>query len=437
MYRNAERFLTVFLLSLLLGLNACSHTAQPETVSAQGRVGDESLIVQLDSEIARYYLEDYPEEHSEGWHEQLQVYEPIFGTDSVDQDFLAEIAARYDSLDLAALMFVRHVLADESNRYWQSCLTEVSRQFRLEANAVEDRLPADTGRWKVIFMPGWLYEDHSQTEADFSRTRRSLDQVGFPYRFVDTPQDATVERNAEILAKVLREYQGQDRQLILVSASKSAAEVHWALGHLLEESETANVAAWINAGGVVAGTPLADHWTRFPRNLLARAAFWRKGWAYDSLLSMRTSRSDERMADSSLPEDILVLNYVAVPMGSQVSESARARYRQLGRQGPSDGLAPLWHAKVPEGLTLVEVGADHYFLTVDISTRTLALTAMTVARLERGRCPDTQEPKTPPLMVLSPEGATMLKNVLDWGHRVPERSSRGMYPPPGLAADPS
>ncbi|MDQ2068875.1 hypothetical protein [Natronospira bacteriovora] len=387
MFRNVDLRLTG-LLPLFFLLLGCGHTAQPDQVPTRGQLSDQDIMVPLDREIARYYVEDYPAEHPEGWHERLQSYDEIIGSGRMDQRFLADVAERYDSVDLAALMFMRHVFEDQTNREWQACLGRVSRDLRLGDRNNLPSLEPDANDWKVVFMPGWLYKDHAHTEADFSRTRRALDSIGFPYRFVETPQDGTVEENAQVLADVLREYDGRAQQLILVSASKSAAEVHWALGHLLEPEETEAVAAWINAGGVIGGTPLADHWSRFPRNLFARSVFLWKGWSFASLKSLRTEDSQARLEQARLPDHVLVVNYVAVPMGYQVSQAARNRYQLLSRQGPSDGLAPLWHSKMPGGVTLVELGADHYFLTVDISNRTLALTEMVLAWLASGQCPD-------------------------------------------------
>lgn len=388
--RNADFLIAVrnsfLLFPCLFALAACSQGRLDQAYPASGLLAGETFTAKLDSPIARYYLEDYPDVHPDGWYEKIAEFESRLSDEGLSQALLGEVTRATDSVDLAALMFARHIRAGEGNRHWQACVTEASQGLR-SADDLRDLLIFNAAdNYKILFAPGWLYEDNAQTEADFARTRASLDHTPLEYHFVPTPQDGSVESNAEMLADAIRDYQGTDLNLIVVSASKSAAEVHWALGTLLTPEEGEAVVAWVNAGGVLGGTPLADQWTRFPRNLMARLVFLRYGWNWNSLHSLRTDRSRERLEKARLPENLPVINYVAVPMTTQVSEGARGRHRFLARYGPNDGLAPLMYTKVAGQISLVESGADHYFLTVDIGTRTLAMTEAVLAFLEGEDC---------------------------------------------------
>jgi hypothetical protein len=385
--RRAGTLLPVTLF-LATFLNACAGTPEPpEGTWASGSVAGHPFSARVDSEIARYYLEDFPEPHPEGWHEALVEIEALLPDGLVSNDALAGIVKRFGSTDLAALVFMDQVYSLERNREFAECFAAMSRELENPDVDPRDVFAEDVNKFKVIFAPGWLYESNPQTEADFSRTRRSLDRIGMSYEFVPLPEDGTVAGNARKLAEAILEYRDDDRLVIVVSASKSASEVALALGKLLEPEEAEGVAAWINAGGVIGGTPLADHWTSFPHNILARLAFLRYGWRYASLVDLRTDRSAERMAEVEMPDGLLVVNYVAVPMATQVSAGARDRYRLLARFGPNDGLALLASTSMPNGVTIVEPGADHYFLTVDINLRTLALTRAVQQHLDGESCP--------------------------------------------------
>jgi len=384
MFLNARA--TLFSLLLLLLWGCASQPIEPGPM-AHGELAGQSLSVPLDDPKARYYLTRYPEPHPEGWHDWLADIEAQLQNGYVDGSELGPLVNEHASVDLAALLFIQGVLSDSHNRDWQECLNRLSDAVNLGQISYQELLPDWHEEYRILFAPGFLYEDNPQTEADFARTRQTLRSLGVSYHFIPSIQDASVEENAEYVADAIREYQDEQRGLILVSASKSASEVHWALGHLLSGEETEGVVAWINAGGVVSGTPLADRWTRFPRSLLARGAFLWYGWSFDSLRSMRTDRSRDRLAESQLPDDLFVVNYVAVPMRAQVTAAAQNRHRYLARYGPSDGLAPLWKTKVYQGVTLVEPGADHYFLTVDIRLRTLVLMAMTLNHVRGDGCP--------------------------------------------------
>jgi len=383
MFRSASALSLV----LILLLTGCAHQPLEPGPVTTGEVAGQLVSLPLDDAKARYYLRDYPEPHPQGWQDWLSEAEARVASEPLGPELLQSLMAEGASLDLTSLLFIHGVLSDEGNRYWQECLFRLSGEINRGELDREAILPDAHQDFVVLLAPGWLYKDHPQTEADFSRTRRTLDALGVNYHFIANPQDGSVEENAEGIAQAVREWGEGDQSLILVSASKSAAEVHWALGELLTAEEAAPVAAWINAGGVVSGTPLADRWTQFPRSLMSRSAFLWYGWSFDSLRSMRTDQSRARIDRASLPETLFILNYVAVPMKAQVTPAAQRRHAYLARYGPSDALAPLWKTKVAGGMTLVEPGADHYFLTVDIGLRTLVMTAMTLNRLQDKGCP--------------------------------------------------
>lgn len=380
--------LTLLAAIVVVLLAGCaSGRVSPGGVPASGEIAGRSFSAPVDAEIARYFLEDYPAPHPEGWHAELAAVEVLDPGGAVADGALAEVARRFGSTDLAALLFIDRVHARERNRAFAACVAALTAAMQRARPHPRALLGERAAAFTVLLAPGWLYRSNPQTEADFARTRRALERIGLPYRFVPLREDGTVAANASRLAEAVRALRGPGRPVIVVSASKSAAEVALALGRLLQPGETRHVAAWINAGGVIHGTPLADLWTRFPRNLLARLAFLRFGWQYASLLDLRTDRSAARMQRVELPGHLLVVNYVAVPMAAQVSPGARDRYRLLSRFGPNDGLAPLANTLVAGGITLIEPGADHYFLGVDVEQRTLAM-ALAVQRHLRGqRCP--------------------------------------------------
>jgi hypothetical protein len=58
---------------------------------------------------------------------------------------------------------------------------------------------------------------------------------------------------------------------------------------------------------------------------------------------------------------------------------ARTGFLELKDYGPNDGLSLLSDLIVPAGLTLAELGRDHFLLDEEIDVRTIAL-AITVIR---------------------------------------------------------
>jgi hypothetical protein len=74
-----------------------------------------------------------------------------------------------------------------------------------------------------------------------------------------------------------------------------------------------------------------------------------------------------------LPQHVLSISYVGIPLSGQVSAQARGGYARLRARGPNDGLTYLTDAIAAGGVTIPELGVDHFFRSPDIETKTLAL----------------------------------------------------------------
>jgi len=59
--------------------------------------------------------------------------------------------------------------------------------------------------------------------------------------------------------------------------------------------------------------------------------------------------------------DILVVNYLGVPLSGQLSQHSRDKYPLLRSSGPTDGLTLLADVLAPSSLTIVALGSDHFF----------------------------------------------------------------------------
>jgi hypothetical protein len=73
-----------------------------------------------------------------------------------------------------------------------------------------------------------------------------------------------------------------------------------------------------------------------------------------------------------------------------VSSWGRTGFLRLRHHGPNDGLSLLSDLIVPSGLTLAELGRDHFLLDEQIDVKTVALAITVIDWLEE------HESKTPP-----------------------------------------
>jgi len=266
--------------------------------------------------------------------------------------------ARDVSADFAALTFARAASAEADSRRVQAAF---ARYLRDREAVAERALRRRAGVYTVLFAPSWMYRSHPETGADFGPQRRLLDRLGIANRLIQTGESASVEDNAAVIAAEVRAAPRHGRALILVSASKSGAEVALALSRLLEPGETAGVAAWLNIVGALGGSPLADAALRPPVSWIARGVFWLRGWDWAGLASMATEPSRRRLDGAAIPDGIAVVNVVAVPVSGTVGPEVWLGYRMLREHGPNDGVVLLTDAVWPGGVTLPVLGPDHLY----------------------------------------------------------------------------
>ena len=285
------------------------------------------------------------------------------------------------SPDLATLMFVAHLSSQESNVRLQA---RVAKEFeaiveREKPTRSDDAFPAS---YVILFAPGWLYRSDPGTGADFRQQRHVLDRMGVQTVLVETEESGSVERNAAIIAEEIVRRREKEEDVILVSTSKSGAEAALALGNYLTPAQTLHVRAWVNVGGVIQGTPLVDRVTRWPQRWVSRLYFWWKDWDFAGLESMATDVRRGRDERVRIPDDLVVVNYMAVPLSGDVSGGVRSRYEALRAFGPNDGLTLLVDEIIPGSVTVFELGIDHLFRHPDIEWKTVALFRAVAQQLE-------------------------------------------------------
>ena len=356
------------LLLVWLWLAACAEV--PKGYSARGTIGGQTIDTRLDSKVAQYYLTNYlAEKRTERTFDQRidRVYHNTQGT-LPTRDELKRLSQEF-SLDFAALYLADQISRDPDNRRFRG-LYEKARSY--SAQALHDdgiTIPAEVTTYEVLFVPGYLYREHSYTGADFTVARSALDDVDFEHHFVETDEDAAIEENAPLVAAAIRARRNSGRRLIVVSASKSGPEVALALTQL-GQRQTSHVGAWMNIVGTLQGSYLADEGIQQRHEALFGEI------DPVGVESLTTEHSRKRFATFHVPEHILIVNYLGIPLTGTISSWAKEEFIQLQKYGPNDGLSLLTDLIMPGGVTLAEMGRDHFLLGdgLDVTTVALAMT---------------------------------------------------------------
>jgi hypothetical protein len=359
---NCLSFLSQLLLGLLL-LSSCAG------LRVSGVVGGQAIDTRVDSEVARYYLGNY----LAGKHTNAALDERI---DRVYQSANAHLPDRSElkhlsddfSVDFAALYFADQISRSPLNQRFRSAF-EQAYEYASEAFP-EGRLKLPEN-YEVLVVPTYLYKRLFVAGADMAVPRAALEKAGLNCYFVETADDGPVESNADIVAAAIRARARDGRRLIILSASKSGPEVALALTKL-DPAETGHVVAWINAVGALQGTPLADD-RIFPELEYIVGELDPQG-----MESMTTARSRQRFDSFRVPEHVLVVNYFGIPVSGSVSFWIRRSYSPMRKYGPNDGNVLLPDMIFPGGVTLFELGSDHFMRNrpLDISTVALAITVI-------------------------------------------------------------
>ncbi|MBI3351675.1 MAG: hypothetical protein HY036_03775 [Nitrospirae bacterium] len=359
---------TILLFVLTLG---CS-TNFPK-IPAEGSMHGHMLRTTVDSEIARYYLEAYlaDKKTNTQFDKQIETALESAKTMPLWHEKLSYLSNQL-SVDFAALYLAKSILEDLRNQRAQSVYEESVRRDTLERAL--PKLPSESSSYLVLFVPGLFYQSEKENGADLSNPRRVVTQMGLENRFIEIDQSGTVEHNAVLIEQAILHHSGSGKGLILVSASKGGPEVALALSTLEKLQQPHQVKAWINIGGLLQGSALADSALEWPKRVLVRFVFWWKGWDLASLESITTQQSQTRFQKFALPKQVLIINYIGIPLSGNISQRAMDGYLDLRHQGPNDGLTLIPDEIAPNNRTIVELGLDHFLSAPDIDLRTGALT---------------------------------------------------------------
>ena len=355
------------LLPALLLLAACT-----KGLRVRGSVGGQTIETHVDSEAARYYLASYlagKRDNTDLDRRIDRVYENA-PEGLPDRGELKRLSDEF-SVDFASLHLAHRIAQEPGNRRFRNAFDRAHAYTRKAFDQGQIRLPDAAAGYEIFFVPGYLYERYPETGADFAAPRRALQQVGLAGHFVETDEDGAIEANADVVAGAIRSRAQRGRRLIVVSASKSGPEVALALTRL-GPTETRHVAAWFNIVGTLQGTPLADKRLWQLKDQIGDVDI-------AGVESLATQRSRKRFRGFRIPQNVLVVNYIGIPLTGSISFLADKGFGELRHHGPNDGLSLLPDLIAPGGLTLAELGRDHFLLDEEIDVTTVAM-AITMIR---------------------------------------------------------
>ncbi|MCU7843262.1 MAG: hypothetical protein KZQ93_05430 [Candidatus Thiodiazotropha sp. (ex Monitilora ramsayi)] len=330
----------------------------------------------MDSEIARYYLENYLKGNNRNKEMDkriLQLYNQ--SKQSIPSREALKVISQNYSVDFASLFLADRLLSIDCNK-------KLNKHFLHHLNN-RTTVNYDTSSYLVLFVPGWDYAEIGHlTGADFAKPRKLATEFGLENYFVELPPTGGVVENAEVLSEYISRHSHSGKEILLVGASSAGPAIHLALSNRFTKNEQNDIKAWLNIGGILQGSPIIDRYQTWPRRLFFNLVVWYKGWDKEEILSMSTNQSRKRFSRLQIDPDILVINYLGIPLSGQISRYSRDNYPLLRADGPNDGLTLLTDAIAPDSLTIVALGSDHFFAEDPrIDEKTVALMKLLISYL--------------------------------------------------------
>ncbi len=367
-------------LSIALVALAFSACSIPPRVPAVGTLAGQAVATTVDSELAKYYLENYVRGRRID-PERDAVIDSAVGevrADPTDREAMRRLTRR-SSTDLATLYFVARLYEIPANRRAQDAFHATLQRLMSQASA--PRIPEEYPAYLMAFVPGYAYRRDPWTGADFARPRHVMAAHRFSTVLIDTDELGTVEENAAIVAREITRLGKHHDKVIVVSTSKGGPEVALALGTLMSGDALGHVRAWISVGGLLRGSPYADRWVGWPQNWVARIAFAFEGLRPDAIENLSTAVRRPAFDRVKLPDHVLTLQYVGVPLSGHIGDAVASRYEALRPLGPNDGLTLLADELIPGGIVVTDVGLDHFYRDAAIDLKALALACVVLAEL--------------------------------------------------------
>jgi hypothetical protein len=212
----------------------------------------------------------------------------------------------------------------------------------------------------VAVVPGGFYRERPDTGADGRFLLDPAVALGCRTAVVPLASFGSLRENARIVCNWLRAQRGS---IVLVSLSKSGAEVRLALEEPDADACFADVRAWVNLSGVVRGTPMVSWLFRHPlRCLVVRLLFRLRGYSYQALHEMERGPRGLLNGPLRIPAHLKVVHLYGFPLRRHLRRPlSRRGHRRIAPLGPNDGGANLLADLLDLPGAIYPVwGADHY-----------------------------------------------------------------------------
>jgi hypothetical protein len=300
----------------------------------------------------------------------MEFYEQ-YDTAKLSNTLLKEITKKY-SLDVSTLFLAEKLYKIPANK-------RAEDDYFSKKNDFENKNLASCldflKNYHIVFIPGFNYEEN---KGSFLEQSELLDSANISNEIIATQPLGLIEDNAKIVADSLRAINKRHNNIILVSISKGGTETGIALSRLLLPEDITSVKGWLNASGILKGTPVADYWMQPFKKMWIGLGLLFAGKGNLNLKEMMTDLSYENRKHEivKIPEKIYTVNFVVTSLGQNSN--------RIIMQVPNDGYSPLLDEITEGGVTIMEIGngLNHTLQNLDVNISLAAMLCHIVEHIE-------------------------------------------------------
>ncbi len=382
---NINKFLRDSFLFIIEQIRAVTRPSVPR-IATLGEIAGQRVDTTVDSDLAKYYLENYLSDKKQQ-REFDQIIDQIEAESQEplpSREYLRNLASQY-SADFATLFLTNRLLKIPANAKFHSCFLNAIEQAREALQSGDVPQIPEVSSYIILMVPAWDYvETGAELGTDFLDARKMLDQIGAENHLVEIEPVGSVERNAEIVAnEILRFSKESQKAILIVSASSSGPSVAHALGEILKADQLGQVKGWLNAVGILRGASFLDFFLKPPIRWILLILLKIKKWDIEAIESLSTTVRRQRFQNVYIPETVVIINYLSIPLSGNISKLARLNYKLIRKKGPNDGSALIVDEIAPNGISIISFGTDHFAnLDPEISIKLVALAQTAVNHLK-------------------------------------------------------
>ncbi len=341
---------------LIISILICNYCKTNEIYHiASGKIAEIKMTVRLDSIEATKLFE------TESTFDNKKI---------LDYENLKAMTKNF-SVDYSTVYLLKTIYQDRKNLEIQKKYVELSEKLIKNPDSMKVEIES-LKKYSFVFVPGLAYKIDTTTGADFFRQRTWFQKKGISTELIETDELGLTIPNAKLIENYIRQYKKQNK-IVLVSASKGGLDVIYYLEKLATKEDLKKIHSWVNVGGILRGTLIADQHCDFPLSIVPAALLGLKGRTLELVGDIRRSSKVNFFNNLEFEKQIKIIHLVAIPFRSQVRKEVLSRYLTLAEHGPNDGLTLISDTIFPKGRIISEIGLDHFFKDENIDLKTAAI----------------------------------------------------------------